>query len=562
MMNRDRRWVPLVAAVVGAVALAGCRMPSMGGAKPADKGSVHTVSRGDVASEVVESGRLEALKTVEVKSRISGRVARLLVDEGDYVTKGQLIGVIDPQETELQVKQTRAQLRGAQSAVRASDARIQQSRQTALNAIERQRSIIRQLEAENKVQPDLTRNAISTAEASLRSAQQAYDQLVKITQPNSRANTLASVEDAKNQLAQAAAEERRQKELLDLGYVSQRSYESAQLNLRLAATRVETAQATLSRFDEQQILERKQAEERVKQAEAELQRARLGSVQDVAKREQYQQALKALSDAQANLRGIDADIASRAQQAASVDQISVQLQDTERQLAETEIRAPISGVVTKRLVQEGELVAALGSFSAGTPIVRVEDRSGLLVRLEINEIDVARLSQGTTAEITVDSFPGKKFSGMIRKIAPTSVAAGNAAVGQSVVGDPVVKYDVEVLMTQTDPAIKSGMSASCSLKAAERKNVIRVPFAYVAKEKDGRRYVVKEPAAGTKPDPKKPQDKTYVTAGLEGGGFIEIIEGLSGGEKLILPSFSGPQRSGMMSVSSGDDGDGDGGGDN
>jgi len=105
------------------------------------------------------------LKTVEVKSRISGRVARLLVDEGDYVTKGQLIGVIDPQETELQVKQTRAQLRGAQSAVRASDARIQQSRQTALNAIERQRSIIRQLEAENKVQPDLTRNAISTAPA-------------------------------------------------------------------------------------------------------------------------------------------------------------------------------------------------------------------------------------------------------------------------------------------------------------------------------------------------------------------------------------------------------------
>ncbi|MFY7809473.1 MAG: efflux transporter periplasmic adaptor subunit, partial [Fimbriimonadaceae bacterium] len=66
MMNRDRRWVPLVAAVVGAVALAGCRMPAMGGAKPADKGSVHTVSRGDVASEVVESGRLEALKTVEV----------------------------------------------------------------------------------------------------------------------------------------------------------------------------------------------------------------------------------------------------------------------------------------------------------------------------------------------------------------------------------------------------------------------------------------------------------------------------------------------------------------
>src|SRR5437870_3640895 len=64
-----------------------------------------TVSRGDVVNQVVETGTVDAVKTVEVKSRVSGRLAKLLVDEGDHVTVGQLIAVIDPLETKLLVDQ-------------------------------------------------------------------------------------------------------------------------------------------------------------------------------------------------------------------------------------------------------------------------------------------------------------------------------------------------------------------------------------------------------------------------------------------------------------------------
>src|SRR5689334_7272302 len=63
--------------------------------------NVATVSRGDVVNQVVETGTVDAVKTVELKSRVSGRLAKLLVDEGDHVTQGQLVAVIDPLETKL-----------------------------------------------------------------------------------------------------------------------------------------------------------------------------------------------------------------------------------------------------------------------------------------------------------------------------------------------------------------------------------------------------------------------------------------------------------------------------
>lgn len=538
------------------VLVTGCVM--RGNRAPASAAQSVTVERGTVSTEVVESGKLEAVKTVEVKSRVGGRIARLLVDEGDFVTAGQLIAVIDPQETELQVRQTRANLRGAQAGVQRSEFEIRERRVTAQNAVDRARSQVRILEQELRIQPELTKNAIRSAEAQLRSAEQAFAQLRDVTQPNARVASETAVADAENQLAQAELEEKRQAELFERGFVAKRVLEQAQLNRKLAETRKQNAEAELAKLDDRQKLDRDQAQERVRQAREEVNRAQLNGIQDATKREQYRQALKALSDSEANLAGIAAQVAGRTQQSAQVDQISASLQDSERNLRETQIRAPISGVVTKRLVQVGELVSSLSSFSSGTPIFRIEDRSSMLVKLEINEVDVAQLTEGTPAKVRVDALPGEVFDGTVTKVAPTSVAAGASATGQTAVsGDPVVKYQVEVTLNRTDPKIKSGMSASCTMTVAERKDVLRVPFDYVGRSEDGKRFVMIAPAdANAKGDAAKGTRKD-VQPGLEGGGFVEILEGLSGGEKLVKPDFTGPDRRGMMEFSSGD---GDGGG--
>src|SRR5688500_8305406 len=104
----------LVVTVVLVVAVA--LVLRAGGRPDEKKESLATVTRGELIVKVVETGTIDAVKSVEVKSRASGRLARLLVDEGDFVEKGQLIGVIDPRETQLRVEQDAAQLRGARSA--------------------------------------------------------------------------------------------------------------------------------------------------------------------------------------------------------------------------------------------------------------------------------------------------------------------------------------------------------------------------------------------------------------------------------------------------------------
>jgi len=100
---------------------------------------------------------------------------------------------------------------------------------------------------------------------------------------------------------------------------------------------------------------------------------------------------------------------------ATVMQLSSALRDQERQLNETKVKSPISGIVTKRVLQVGELATGLSQFGAGSTILKIEDRTKMRVKLAVNEIDVARLSIGMKAEVMVDALQGQKFSGTISK---------------------------------------------------------------------------------------------------------------------------------------------------
>src|SRR5205085_3654961 len=71
--------------------------------------------RGDVEIKVTETGTIEPLHKVEVKSKVGGRVSKLLVDAGARVRTGQILATIDPQEINSEVAALRAQLAGAQA---------------------------------------------------------------------------------------------------------------------------------------------------------------------------------------------------------------------------------------------------------------------------------------------------------------------------------------------------------------------------------------------------------------------------------------------------------------
>jgi HlyD family secretion protein len=516
--------------------------------------STETVKKGRLLSQVIETGSLDAVKTVEIKSKVSGRVARLLVDEGDAVAEGQLIAVIDPEETELRVSQDRSRLKGAQAALAQIDVQIKQRKVTSKTELDRAASRVETLKLELDAQPSLTRAEIASAETAYNNAVKTRDLLTRVTQPNQRASLLNQVLEAESNLQNAIAEEERSRNLLAKGYISQRAYESAKNQLDLATARVTPLKSQMGRLDNEQALERDQAEEAVKQAKAGLDRALANAFRDATKRKEYEQAITSKLDAEAALLDVQSLESSKMQQQANIQQIEDTLNDSLRLLRETEIRSPIAGVVTRRLVQVGELVASLSSFSSGTPIVRVEDRSKMLVKLQINEIDVAKLRLNMVAKIAVDAFPDREFTGRVTKIAPTDIATG--AAPQAGGGSAVVKYEVEVAMEGVAPELKSGMSAKCTMIVLDRANVLVLPRQYVGREEDGTYFVMLPPK--NKKDKNAKPTKVKVEIGDTSATSIEITSGVKEGEVVQKPDYSGPTRKGMMEFGPDDEGGGEG----
>lgn len=528
-------------AAICLLAVAGC-MPQP--PKKEDANATHTVEKGTIAVEVVETGSIEAERSVEIKSRVGGRIATLAVDEGDVVTAGQLIAIVDPQETELQVNQQRAQLAGATAGIERQEIEISKRKVSIQNNIARLKSRLAQLELELKAQPQLTKTAVESADVQVSLAQKSLDQLIHVTQPNTKLQVQNALADAKNNLQNALTELERRRGLLAKGYVSEREVQTAELNVQLAQTRLADAASRAQRIDEEQAIERDRAQRQLKSAQLDANRANVNTFQDKVKIEEYKRAKQDLIDAENDMRDLQSLGASKRQQEASANQLKYSLADGVRQLGETQIKSPVSGVVAKRYVQAGELVTSLGSFSSGTAIVRIDDRSKLLVKLNINEIDVARMTIGQSATITVDALSGTKFSGKVTKIAPAK--AVNAA------GDSVVKYQVEITLDQSDNRLMSGMSAKCSIRTVDKPNVIRIPLVFLGQDDKGSFVELALSEAELKKDPKAKGKRVDITTGIRGGTEVEVLTGLSGGEKLKKPAYKGPDRKGMMSGPGGD----------
>jgi len=92
------------------------------GGNKIDPSKLAKVEQGDLAKSVVATGKVEPITKVEVKSKASGIVKKLLVDYGDRVKKGQLLAQLDKEEIQAQVDQSSAGLAAAESSLKAAEA--------------------------------------------------------------------------------------------------------------------------------------------------------------------------------------------------------------------------------------------------------------------------------------------------------------------------------------------------------------------------------------------------------------------------------------------------------
>jgi HlyD family secretion protein len=202
------------------------------------------------------------------------------------------------------------------------------------------------------------------------------------------------------------------------------------------------------------------------------------------------------------------------------------LRNARENLRDTVIRAPITGKVIKRKVNEGEIVTAGNvSTSVGTLLMVVADLSEVLVRAKVNEVDVPRLAVGQPAEIRLDALRGAVFEGRVVRI---------AAAGERDANKNVVTYEVDVRLAEPDERIRPEMTASVDVIAARKERTLTVPAEAVEGRGDGSEAVQvrrgEGPGAGFEP--------VVVTIGLRNETTVEILSGLEAGAVVRLPDLA------------------------
>ena len=211
------------------------------------------------------------------------------------------------------------------------------------------------------------------------------------------------------------------------------------------------------------------------------------------------------------------------------------------QLAETDVRSPIDGIVTRRYRAVGELVmSGTTGFGEGTPIMQVADLSQMRVRLNLNELDVAKVRVGMPVEVRVDALPNRLFRGVVKRIAPAALqpASGSNPLASAA---SVVKFTVEVYLQQTDQALRPGMTARGRILIATRANALILPLEALGQEGE-RYYVLKLNLNARDPQGKPKREKVYVQVGLHSASHAEILNGVREGDQVAKPPFAGPAR--------------------
>lgn len=530
-----------------------------------------TVQKGDVEIKVVETGQIEPLSKVEVKSKAGGRLLRLFVEEGAIVRKGQILATIDPQEVNSQVAALRAQLAAAKARLSSAQTNVGFQKATTSSGIAQYeqnlaaaKARMESAQADATVQPTLTQQSIDIAQSNLEAAraqlkaqQDSLDLLVQSTHPNNLVSAQAAYDQAKATYENARNNIQRQKQLNSKGFVSQQVVDSAQADTDVAASRVTDAKARLDRLPQTQAIEvanmRSQvaaAQSAVKQNEATLAQAKsnilpLTRQHDLeSARAAYAQAKAQLDQARAGLSQDQMRTSDALASAADVQQIQQQLNVQLVGQRDTTLYSPMTGVVTRRYAEVGDLItSAIASFSSGTPVYQVADTATMLVKLNINEVDITKIHVKTPAEVTIDASKSIQFKGHVRKVAPAALAE-TAGSTQSVTRFPVeiqVDADASSKSTPGQTPLRPGMSARCAIIVARHKNVLRLPVNCV--ETTGDKSSVQIVTTVTKDGQKTEKtDRRDVVVGLRGDDFIEIVSGVKEGEKVRPNPYNGPKR--------------------
>ncbi len=222
--------------------------------------------------------------------------------------------------------------------------------------------------------------------------------------------------------------------------------------------------------------------------------------------------------------------------------LEAQLKNAVHDLTKVNVHADISGVVTKLNIHEGEN-AFVGTFNnPGTVLMTISDLNHMEAWVEVDETDVVNLRVGQPAEIIVDAYPDTVFHAVIDRI-------GNSPITETGSNQQAVNFEVVILLTDTIPNVRPGLSCVADIITGTRRDVLSIPIqALTVREPEDE----KKNADGDDDPPTRRRNRAHegifvieedraffrhVTTGLTGERHFEILSGLAENSDIIIGPF-------------------------
>jgi HlyD family secretion protein len=310
---------------------------------------LHFIGSGN--EPITASGTIEAIQS-DLGSKVSGRLASILVSDGQRIHRGEALAELDPIDQRHVLQEAQADL--TQAAVRVPQAAAVQDLQSS--TVDAQLAQAKAAEAAARAQAQAARASLAAANANLASG------------------------EATRRLDESNYA--RTEQLFRQGFVSAQSLDADRAAAASSAAQVSALVAA-----------RTASERQVAAANAGL-----------------RQADAAVALAQANSRSIVIDAYTVSESAAARDQATAALASARTQLDETTIRAPFDGTIFSHSAEVGDLLLP------GATVFTVIKSDSLYLRVYVMETDLSGISIGRHAQVTVDGLPDKTFDGVVSEI--------------------------------------------------------------------------------------------------------------------------------------------------
>lgn len=521
----------------GAPAGAGAK-PAGGGGAPATPVLAAEATTREMTQTLEVNGTLATDGEMQVAHRLTGKVLAVYVKEGDRVKRGQPIALVGMRELPGEIQRAKADLAAAEAKLSLTrnqasykDASAAAEYERAKANLEAARSRLQQAKTNAQLVDVETRAAVRTAEANLAVAKERLAIARDSTRRQELRQAQLAVEQANAQVVQARVDmdnarqvwERRQtlfkqdaiaREEVD---EAERRYKATQSIVKVAEASVSVAQQKLelakegSRPEEVRV-----AEQQVQAAQQALEQARSDERKRKVAEDEIAAAQAAVGQAEAMLRSTEAGLVQPkisqdeiAAVKAEIAQRKADLSVLMTRQADLVVKAPVDGVVYKRMVNVGQFM------TPSAPLITLHAMDKVYFEAQVPELEISLLKPGMAAQVTVDALPGRKFRGVVREIIP--------------VADPTSRnFRVRIAVLRGNAELPANGYARAKVFVGKRQGAVVIAKSSIQSEA-GDKFVWLIAGDGES----MKAERRPIRVGLVDDHYAEVLDGLKAGDRVV-----------------------------